>query len=100
MRLDRGKTTPDHGNLAGKEIIDGGGRRTIGHVHNVDIGERVEQQQREMMRRAYARRPGGKLAGLLLRERDQFTDAVGQERKPARTTIASMLQLSRTAQSP
>ena len=53
----------------------------IRHVHDVDLGERVQHQQREMMRRADAGRAGRKLAGLLLGERDQFLDVVRRERR-------------------
>ena len=77
MRQDHRQIEERHLHLLAEQIVDGGRRAAIGHVHDVDLRGQLEQFAGQMRQAADA--GGGEIefAGLRLGERDQLGHVVG-----------------------
>ena len=72
MRQDRRQVEKRHLHLLAEQIVDGGRRAAIGHMHDVDFRGKLEQFAGEMRQAAGAGGGEIELAGLRLGERDQL----------------------------
>ena len=76
--MDRKK---HHLHLPAEQVRHGAGRSLVWHVQQIDIEMQLEQFHRQVMRRAASWRRIIELAGLFVRQRDEFLHRRGRHRR-------------------
>ena len=80
MGHGRGQVVELRVDLAGDHVVQRRARATVGHVHHVGIGQRLEQLAVQMADAAGAGRGVAVLARVVLEQRDEFGQGLGRHR--------------------